>query len=268
MIERTIYYKNFTIGDKTYTVVTPGRMSNEDFSEKVEYVRRVISYHMYPMWAVAREMLRQTYDMLRKNGLMRHAVKRRANILDKEFNKFENLHTMDFDKDWIDVMSASMVTQLHPKGNALRGAIGGVMLQHGIKNYVLYSYPQAVLVIAREATMHYDCLMDEAKEKYGLDLSEVFQSLRGDEVLACAKALMSAIEDTIGEIIPEGVSAEGTSAEVALISFGRALQSDKVLEKAFDEAKEECDDRDLDAQAISDKLGEKYKVVKSKTKTY
>lgn len=263
MIEKIIYYKNFTIGGKTYTVVTPCKMSNEDFQEKVEYVRRVFSYHMYPLWAVVREMLRQTYDMLRKNGLMKHKVKWRAKMLDKEFDAFEKLHTMDFDQDWVDVMSASMVTQLLPKANAFRGAVGGVMMQHGIKNYILYSYPQAACALAREGTIRHDELMEEAKEKYGINLSEVFKPLKGEKVFECLLALMSAVEDAVGEKLPiNGISAKGTSADVALTSFERALRDDKIITKAFGEAKEECDERDFNAETIAKKLREKYKVIK------
>lgn len=262
MYEVTIYYKNFTLGGKTFRVMTPGKMSNEDFSSKVEYVRRVFSYHMYPRWAVIRELLRQTYDMLRKNGMMKHGIKRRANILDKEFDAFEKLHTMDFDPDWVDVMASSMVTQLLPKANALRGAIGGVMMQKGMKNYVLYSYPQTVLVLAREGTIHHDYLIEEAKEKFRLNLSEVFRPLKGEKVLACCMGLMSAIEDAISERLPEGVSAEGTSAEVALISFERALCSDELISKAFGEAKEECDERDFNADTIAKRLSDKFKVTR------
>lgn len=159
-------------------------------------------------------------------------------------------------------MSSSMVTQLLPKANALRGGIGGVMMQYNIKNYIIYSYPQATCVLAREGTIRHDELMDEAKEKYGLNLSEVFRPLKGEKVYACLMSLMSAIEDVVGEKIPHGVSAEGTSAEVALISLERALRNDNVLSKAFGEAKEECDERDFNAETIAEKLREKYKVIK------
>jgi len=199
-------------------------------------------------------------DMLRKNGLFKHRVKGKANILIKEFDAFERLHTMDFDQDWIEVMSGSMATQLLPKLNTLRGAIGGIMLNLGIKNYILYSYPQVICILAREGVTHHDMLMAEVQEKYGLDFSEVFKPLRGDKIMMCSWSLMSAIEDVMGEELPSGVNAKNTQADRALKDFELSLYDDNFLSKAFGEAQEEVDARDFNENTIAEQLSTKFKV--------
>ena len=259
-MEKTIYYKNVTIDGERYTIVTPTRMSNDEFSEKVNYVRRIFGYAIYPRWLATRMLLGDTCDMIKKNGIYKHRVKKAVKQLIKEFDAFEKLHTMDFDPDWIEVMSGSMAMQLRPKVNNLRGALGGLMMQHGIKNYILYSYPQAVCVLSREGTEYHDTLMKKVREKYGLDLREVFARLRGDKVLGCARALMSAIEDAVGERLPIGVNAAGTCAEVALDSLERSFYDDDILAKAFAEAQKECDERDLNEDMIAEQLSTKFNV--------
>lgn len=261
-MEKTIYYKNVTIGGRRFRIFTPERMSNQDFSDKVNYVRRVFGYAMYPRWYAIRMLLGDTFDMLRKKGLLKHRVRKMANILTNQFNAFERLHTIDFDPDWIEVMSGSMAMQLQPKINTLRGAIGGVMLNLKMKNYILYSYPQTICILAREGVEHHDYLMKEVKDKYGLDFSEVFKPLRGDKVMMCAWSLMSAIEDAVGEVLPSGVDATKTYADKALRDFECALYDDKILAKAFDEAQDECEARDFNQDTIANQLSTKYKVTR------
>lgn len=261
IMQKTFYYKDITIGGKKFRIFTKEHISNEEFDDKLQYVRRVFGYAMYPRWYAIRMLLGDTCDMLRKNGLYCHRVKKMAKILIKEFDAFERLHTMDFDEDWIDVMSGSMAMQLQPKLAKLRGAIGGIMLNRGMKNYILYSYPQTICILAREGILHHDCLMEEVKEKYGMDLSQVFHPLRGDKVMMCAWSLMSAIEDAVKEKLPEGIDVTTTlCADKALKDFELALIDDKLLSKAFGEAQEECDMRDFNENTIADKLSQKYNV--------
>lgn len=259
-MEKTIYYKNVTIDGKRFTIITPTKMSNEEFSEKVAYVRRVFAYAMYPRWLAVRMLLGDTYDMLRKNGMMKHRIKKIANIVNVEFDAFEKLHMTDFDEDWIEVMSGSMAMQLQPKVNTLRGAIGGILMKEGIKKYVLYSYPQTVCILAREGVIHHEMLMQEVKESYGLDFSEVFKPLSGEKVLARVYLLMSAIEDVVKEKLPSNLDATQTYADSALKSFEKALVDDRLLSKAFKEAQEECGSKEVDPETIVSKLSTKFNV--------
>ena len=259
-MEKTYYYKNVTIGGNKYTIFTPGKMSNEEFTDKVNHVRKIFGYTIYPRWLSTRMLLGDTFVMLRKNGLLRHRIKKAANTLSKELGSLERLHMMDFDPDWIEVMSGHVATKLQPKVNALRGALGGLMMQRGVKNYILYSYPQAICILSREGTEYHDTLMRQVKIKFGLDFSDVFAPLRGDKVLWCARQLMSAMEDVMGEKLPIGVDATGTSVEVALESLERAFYNDKLLSNAFAEAQRECEERDFDGDSIADLLSTKYNV--------
>ena len=259
-MERTLYYKRVTIGGRKYTVFTPTKITDEEFSDKINYVRRVFGYAMYPRWSATRALLNDTYDMLRKNGLYKHKVKKMANVLNAEFDSFERLHMIDFDDDWIEVMSGSMATSILPKVNTLRGAIGGVLMNHGIKNHIIYSYPEAVCVMANEGCVHHDMLMQEVKERYKMDFSEIFEPLRGSKVLACAYSLMSAIEDVIGEPLPTGLDARNTYANSAMKAIERALMNDKFLAKAFDDANNEVDERDFSSDLAAARLGERFNV--------
>jgi len=259
-MERTIYYKSFSLGGRKYRIFMKEKMTNEEFSEKLNYVRRVFGYAMYPRWYAIRMLLCDTIDLLKRNGMFKHRVKSKANILSNEFDAFERLHTMDFDADWIEVMSGSMAMQLQSKLNTLRGAIGGIMMNIGMKNYVLYSYPQTICILAREGVAHHDCLMAEVREKYGIDLSEVFKPLQGEKIMMCAWSLMSAIEDVVGERLPSGVDATKTYADKALRDFERSLYDEKILAKAFGEAQDEVDERDFDTDTIAEQLSNKFKV--------
>lgn len=261
-MEATFYYKNVTIDGKRYKFYMRNQMSNEDFSDLVGFVRRIFSYAMYPRWLAAKMLLGDTYVMLRKKGCYKHRIRKAFNQLNKEFDAFEKLHKMDFDQDWIEVMSGSMATQLQPKITALRGSLGGIMMNLGIKNYILYSYPQAALVLAREGTEYHDALIKKVRERWGVDFTELYQPLRGDKVLGCCRSLMSAIEDTIGEELPKGVDATGTPAEIALRSLERAFYDDNMLAKAFNEAEQECKERDFNSETIANKLSEKFNVKK------
>ena len=259
-MERIIYFKNVTIGGNKYRIITPTRMTNEEFSDKVNYVRRVIGYALYPRWAATRLLLLSTYDMVRKRGLMHHRVSRAAKILNKEFDAFERLHVMDFDEDWIEVMSGSMTAQVADKVNALRGAVGGVLMNNGIKDYAFYSYPETVCIMAQENVDRYNSLMREVRGKMKMDFSEAFIRLRGNKVLACAYSLMSAIEDVVGEPLPMGLDASQSSANVAMHSLENALFDDRILHKAFSDAQEECDERDFKEDNIAEILSQKYNV--------
>lgn len=259
-MERIIYFKNVTIGGNKYRIFTPTQMTNEEFSDKVNYVRRVIGYALYPRWAATRLLLLSTYDMLRKRGIMKHRVKRAAKILNSEFDAFERLHVMDFDEDWIETLSGSISALVADKVNALRGAVGGVLMNNGIKDYAFYSYPETVCIMAQENVDRYNSLMREVRGKMKMDFSEVFIRLRGNKVLACAYSLMSAIEDAVGEPLPQGIDASKTSANVAMHSLENALFDDRILHKAFADAQEECDERDFKEDNIAEILSQKYNV--------
>lgn len=261
-MEMTIYYKRVTIGGNRYTIVTPEGMTNEEFAERVNFTRRIFGHAMYPRWLCARMLLGETLDMLRRNGLLKHKIKKAANTLIKEFDAFERLHTMDFDEDWIEVMSGSMAMQMMPKVEGLRGAMGGILLNKKVKNYILYSYPLSVLVLAKEGAEFHDALMRKIKERFKLDFSEVFQPLRGSKLIGCLHLLMSSIEDAVGEVIERGIEVSDTMVDSCLQSLARIAYDDDLIKKAFKEAQEEVDERDFNENTIAELLSDKYKVVR------
>lgn len=257
---KTVYYKSFHLGNEKYRVVTRERMTNEDFVEKTLYVRRLMGYAMYPRWFATRMFLGEVYDILRKNNLLKHRVRKAANMLNAHFDTFERLHTMDFDAEWIEVMGGSVANAVLPKINMLRGSVGGVLLNEGIKNYIVYSYPETLCVLAYEGVKHHDELMEEVKEKYGMDLSEVYRPLRGGKVLADCYSLMSAVEDMIGETLPSGVDARKSDANRRMKELDKLLWDDKVLRKSIEEAAAEVEERDQTADDVAMKLSEKFNV--------
>lgn len=259
-MQRTTYYKTFHIGDHKHTVAMSKPMDNEEFIDKLLYIRRIFGYAMYPRWFAIRMFLGDVFEMLKKNGLWKHRVKKKAQELIKEFDAYEKMHTSDFDEEWIEVMSSTMAESVLPKINELRGSIGGVLMNNGVKHYVLYSYPETVCILANEGVAHHDILMQEVREGYKMDLKEVFKPLRGLKVLASAYSLMSAIEDAIGESLPMGVDARGTGADEKLKALERILVNDDLLRKAVADAADEVGAWEQDTDELAATLSEKFKV--------
>lgn len=259
-MQRTTYYKTFHLGDQKHTVMMSKQMSNEEFINKLLYIRRLFGYAMYPRWFAIRMFLGDVFEMLKKNNLWKHKVKKTANLLIKEFDSYEKMHTSDFDEEWIEVMASTMTESVLPKINELRGCIGGVLMNNGIKHYVLYSYPETVCILANEGVVHHDMLMQEVREGYKMDLKEVFKPLRGLKVLASAYSLMSSIEDTIGEPLPMGVDARGTGADEKLKALERILVNDDLLRKAVSDAADEVGAWEQDTDELAATLSEKFNV--------
>ena len=259
-MQRTTYYKTFHLGDQKHTVTMSKPMSNEEFLNKLLYIRRLFGYAMYPRWFAIRMFLGDVFDLLKKNGLWKHRVKKKAQELVKEFDAFEKMHTSDFDEEWIEVMASTMTESVLPKINELRGSVGGVLLREGVKNYILYSYPETVCILANEGVVHHDMLMQEVREGYKLNLDDVFRPLRGNKVLASAYSLMSAIEDVIGEPLPMGVDARGSGADEKLKALERILVNDTLLRKAVSEAADEVAERDQTTDDVAERLSEKFNV--------
>ena len=259
-MQRTTYYKTFHLGDQKHTVTMSRPMDNDEFLNKLLYIRRLFGYAMYPRWFAIRMFLGDVFEMLKKNNLWKHKVKKAANILIKEFDAYEKMHTSDFDEEWIEVMASTMTESVLPKINELRGCIGGVLMNNGIKHYVLYSYPETVCILANEGVVHHDMLMQEVREGYKMDLKEVFKPLRGLKVLASAYSLMSAIEDAIGEPLPMGVDARGTGADEKLKTLERILVNDDLLRKAVADAADEVGAWEQDTDELAEKLSEKFNV--------
>lgn len=259
-MQRTTYYKTFHLGDQKHTVMMSKQMSNEEFLNKLLYIRRLFGYAMYPRWFAIRMFLGDVFEMLKRNNLWKHKVKKAANILIKEFDAYEKMHTSDFDEEWIEVMASTMTESVLPKINEIRGSIGGILMNHGIKHYILYSYPETICILANEGVVHHDMLMQEVKIGYKMDLTKVFKPLRGIKVLASAYSLMSAIEDAVGEQLPMGVDARGTGADEKLRALERILVDDELLRKAVSEAAEEVGEFDQNPDDVANKLREKFNV--------
>jgi hypothetical protein len=140
--------------------------------------------------------------------------------------------------------------------------MGGVLLKQKIKNYILYSYPMTVLVLAKEGVEFHDALMRQIKHRFGMDLSDVFQPLRGTQIIGCTHSLMSAIEDAVGERLERGIDVSDTLVDIQLQSLARLYYADKTIAKAFKDAQDECEARDFNQETIANQLSTKFKVTR------
>lgn len=260
LLNKTYYYKTFYIGGVKYKAYMEEKMSNDEFNEIVFYVRRIFGYAMYPRWFCARIFLSEVLEVLKRNGLYKHKIRQKANILLKEFDAFEKVHKIDFDEEWMDLLGGEMANKIMPKINDLRGAVGGVLMQQGVKNYILYSYPETLCIICDEGVIHHDMLMKEVEEKFKINFGNLFSRLRGEKVLASSYSLMCAVEDLVKEPLPSGVDARGSGADIKLRSLERALVDEDVIRKSINGAYNEMG---IPNEKIAEILGAKYNVRKS-----
>lgn len=271
------YVKHITLCGERYDVKCYRSVDNIEFEDILLYTRRLLGYCMYPRWCAIRMYMAEVLEVLRRNRLWRWGVKRWGKELCVAYDAFERRHVMDFDEDFIDVMSGSVSSRVLPKLDELRAAIGGVLLREGVHNYVVYSYPETLVVLCQNSVSHYDAMMGEIVEKYGIDFSNVFVHLRGDRILGASYKLLCEIEDVVGEKLPVGVDATGTGADAKLHSFERMLVDPTVIRNAIVDAvgempkdKVELSRKVLEeigveldkSDGIAETLGAKYKVSK------
>ena len=251
------YVKHITLCGERYDVECYRHIDNEEFEDVLLYTRRLIGYCMYPRWLCIRMFMAEVLEVLRRNHLWRCGVKRWGKELCAVWDAFERRHVMDFDVDFIDVMSGSISARVLPKLDELRGAIGGVLLREGVENYLVYSYPETLVVLCQNSVSHYDAMMCEVKEEYGVDFSKVFVHLRGDRILGASYKLLCEVEDAVGETLPTGVDATGTGADSKLHSFERMLVDPSIIRNGIIDAVNELPkDRAALAEGVLKEIGE------------
>lgn len=275
------YHKvRFRLGGTEHIITTPRPVSFEELSGMLYYTRRLIGYTVFPRWSLARLFLADVVRTFMNQEIYKHELKKAAKAAISELDALEIRHAMEFDKDFIDIMTNSMSNKAIGKLNELRGSIGGALMNSGMKNYVLCSYPYTFLNLCYDNISHYDNCMKQVKERYELDLSKVFGNLRGSKTYALAHKMLTEYIKVTGEDIPKTMDYNNTGCIDKLNSVSRILLDAKNLHDAFMEAYNEMpeDKRDLVEEAMSiwldeddkdgkekviDKLSQKYKVTKA-----
>ena len=182
----------------------------------------------------------------------------------------------DFDKDGIEVLGGSVTAKALSKMNEVRGAVGGMMLNHGVKNYILYSHPYNFTNLCYDNCVVYDRTLDAIKTRFNVDFSDVFRELRGDKAYNAALKVMDEYIRAVHEDIPR-LKWEGSLAQRKLNELEQITLSDETVRAAILEAYDELPDEkkdwmkpvavawgNMDEEDFTERLSEKYKVTKTK----
>ena len=235
-------YKSINIGQNKFLVPMSHSVPDDTFQELIFFARRLMGYIVYPRWYVARSFLQQCIWMLRKRGIYRQEVKRQTTALLKEMNILERKHVIDFDRDFVEVMAGHMDNEAREMVNALRGDIGGILLNHNLKEYVFYSYPETFLVLANDNMRCWKQILEEIAQKHGIDFRCVFRPLEGSRVKEVGQLWLQAIEHAVGEPIPYGIDGDDTMAMHRLVSLDRLMIDYSRMKDAFVESYNELPD--------------------------
>jgi len=212
------------------------------FQETIFFARRLMGYIVYPRWFAARMFLAECIEKLKRRGIYKHEVKRQTKALLNEMDLLERKHVIDFDKDFVEVMAAHMAGEAMGMINALRGDIGGILLNHNLKEYVFYSYPETFLVLANDNMRCWKQILEEIAQKHGIDFRCVFRPLEGSRVKDVGQLWLQAIEHAIGESIPYGIDGDDTMAMHRLVSLDRLMIDYGKMKAAFVESYNELPD--------------------------
>lgn len=273
------YHKlRFLLNGVEHRMRSPRPIEYEELSGMLYYVRRLIGYTLFPRWSMTRLFMAEVMESFKKQHILRHEMKKITNKVLSELDSLEIRHAMEFDKEFIDVMVNSMSGKALGKVNELRGDIGGALMRHGMKNYVLCSYPYTFLNLCYDNVFQYDKCMEQVMEKYQLDFSEVFSDLRGSNMYIIASKQLDTYLKVTGEDIPENMTYKDSGCLEKLNSISRILLNEKNLHDAFIEAYNEVPDEkkhlvnsamsiwldDGKDDDIAKVLSEKYKVKRNK----
>ena len=266
---------SFTMNGVKYVVPSREILTLETFSPRLYFTRRLLGYIVYPRWFITRAFLSEVIEMLKRNNMYKHELKKAIKNLIADFDSLERKHLEDFDKEFVEVMAASLCNKGLKKVNEIRGSLGGAMMNNGVKNYVLYSYPYTLLNLAYDNMVTYDRCMEQVTKKYGVDFTDVFIPLKGEKIYYSILNVMKIFVRRMGEKIGH-IDFEKTGCIQKLNSLNVTLLDEGNLKKAFDEAHEEVQDdarEELDAwmgifsetkEGFAETLSEKYNVKKLK----
>lgn len=257
---------NFKMWDGQYRVPATRRMQEGEFYRYLFFARQMIGYVVAPKIALCRLYFGEVMEMLRKRGICRQEVKKAANSLISELDRLERLHTRGLDNEFMEIMTSSMAGKALSKTNELRGAIGGALMNAGVKEYVFYSYPYTVMELLHEGVCAYNSVMGCVFDRCGIRLDEPFHEFMGDAAYQKSILLMQRVVDVIGEKIPRvDFSKSGAIAKVDAI--GTMMLNMENLQDAYKEAVEEIGEKQsmvMDVwgnnDEIADTLSQKYNV--------
>lgn len=258
----------FTMNGTRYAVPSKYHMTSEEFCPMLYYTRRLLGYVVYPRWFITRMFLSEVVEMLKKNKLYKFELKKAASNMIKEFNLLETLHLQDFEREFVEVMAASLSNVGMKKINELRGSLGGALMNTGMKQYVLYSYPYTLLNLCFDNMMCFIRCMRQVEIKYGVDFTEVFLPLRGKKVYASCVKLMKEFCKVGKEKIGE-VDFDKSGCRDKLNALNTIMLDEGNLKDAFQEAKEEVSgiEEEMlkemtiwedDREELMERLSEKY----------
>lgn len=235
-------YKSINIGQNKFLVPMSHSVPDDVFQETIFFTRRLMGYIVYPRWFAARMFLAECIEKLKKRGIYRQEVKRQTKALLNEMDILERKHVIDFDKDFVEVMAAHMAGEAMGMINSLRGDIGGILLNHNLKEYVFYSYPETFLVLANDNIRCWKQILEEIMQKHGIDFRCVFKPLEGARVKEVGQLWLQAIEHAVGEPIPYGIDGDDTMAMHRLVSLDRLMIDYSKMKDAFVESYNELPD--------------------------
>jgi hypothetical protein len=229
------HHVSFIMNGVKYRIPTKRSLTQDEFCPMLYYTRRLLGYTVYPRWLLARYFLSEVIEVLKRNKVYRHQLKKTTKSLLEEFDRFEAEHKADFDGEFLEVMATNISGAGLNKVNELRGNVGGVLMNAGVKQYLVYSYPYTFLNLCFDNIMTYEECMKQVIERYDADFTEVFLPLKGKRIYEAAIKMMNDFCTIMKEKIPR-LTFEGTGCIEKLQSLNKLLCSEQVLHDAFQDA--------------------------------
>lgn len=232
---------HFTMESRKYVINSPKSLSKDELEAMLFHVRRMLGYIVYPRWFLLELYFSEVVEMLKKNNMYRHEIKKAVKNILTALDELDRKHRKGFDNDFLEVMAGSLSGKSLSKINDIRGSIGGVLMNYGIKNYLLYSYPYAFVNLCYDNMLTYDFALRQVKQQYDIDLSQIFTELRGDKVYIKAITLMTTIIKVLGESI-ERLSFKDSNCLAKIEALNNIMSNEDNIRNAFKEAFNEIPD--------------------------
>lgn len=270
----TPYNVKFRMWGRDYKVPSEKHYSEHDFQAWLFYARRLIGYVVAPRFCLIRLYTSEVIETIRKHGLYKHQIKRNLNLLVQELDSLEQRHKRRINEDFMEVMTNAMAGKGMVKTNELRGAMGGAMLNKGVQNYILYSYPYTLMQLIYDTKDTYAACMEKIRMICGIDFTNAFIDFRGDTAYQLSYKAMLSIVQQVGEKIPR---LEMSSVSEKLNGLARIMMNEENMHDAFQEAADEVsgelpvdvrmmdvwiDEEEQEKEDITNKLKDKFKVGK------
>lgn len=226
---------NFTLDGTRYSIKANKQVGQKELENATNQTRKMLGYIVYPRWYIMRSYLSDVIEMFKKNNIYKHQIKKLIGEIIKAFDSLEVRHYRGYDSTFLEVMSGRLLKVSLNKIKDIRGSIGGVLMNNGIKNYVLYSYPYFLVNLCYDNLLTYDFSMKKAEEAFGINLSEVFLNLKGEDIYDLTVKLMKEFIKVMGEDV-SGISLDDANCLAKFEAFDRIVTDEKNLNEAFQEA--------------------------------